>query len=148
VNNLNKKYNILVGMFFLLASFSLFGLSTLFYLDPVQSVSFARIKNNTIKSCAARFDGKSTYMGMQAVVSDDKVNVTSYGLDEWEGKLNMASHMVSSCEGMSLRKMCFGESCNIAELTGDKSKPNYHTGMFVELQFDESNIDPRVKKDW
>jgi hypothetical protein len=148
VNNLNKKFNITVGIFFLLTSFSLFGLSVLFYLDPVQPVNFKRVKDNAINSCAAKFNGNSTYMGMQAVVSGDKVNITAYGLDEWEGKFNMASLIVSDCDGMSLRKICFGEACNIADLTGDESKPSYHTGLFVELEFDESNIDPRVKKDW
>lgn len=150
MKSLGKKFYILSGLLFALISLGLFAASALFYLQPVQAVNFERVKSSAVKSCAAQFDGQSTYMGMRTEVNGDSVYFTAYGLDEWEGKFNMASHAVSSCDGMSLKKFCFGESCNISKLTGDKSRPQVHEGMFFELKFDKENIDPRIKvsEDW
>jgi len=142
---LGKKFHILSGTAFMLLGFALFGASATFYLDPVQPVNFDRVKSSAIETCASSFRGESTYMGMTTEVDGDKVFVTAYGIEEWEGKMNMASHIVSSCSGMSMRKFCFGESCDIAKLTGDKTKPTFHTGMFMSLEFDKKNIDPRVE---
>ncbi len=144
MRDLGKKFNITSGLLFLLAGLSLFGLSATFYLDPVQGVSLSQVKANAVNSCAAKFNGNKTYMGMNTEVKDDYVYVTAYGLDEWEGKLNMASHITSACGGMSLHKFCFGESCDLAKITGEKTRIKEHMGMFLSLKFDKSNIDPRV----
>jgi hypothetical protein len=145
---LNKKYYIATSLVFTSISLALIGLSSLFYMEPTQPVNFDRVKSSAISSCSSSFDGDATYMNLKAEAKGSKVLITAYGLEEWEGKLNMASHIVSSCNGMSMKKLCFGEDCNLSELTGDKTYPSYHTGLFMELEFSEANIDPRVKKDW
>lgn len=147
MDSLGRKFYILSGLVFMAVSIGFFALSAMFYLDPVQGANFERAKSSAVSACASSFNGSRTYMGMSTEVVGNKVYFRADGLDEWEGKFNMASHVVSSCEGMTLKKFCFGESCDIAKLTNDPSRPHSHTGMFFELEFDVANIDPRISRD-
>ena len=87
MNFLGKRFFVPAGIIFMLLGLGLFGASATFYLDPVQAVDFDRVKKNAISSCAASFDNQSTYMGLSTEVDGDKVFITAYGIEEWEGKI-------------------------------------------------------------
>jgi hypothetical protein len=146
MKDLGKKFNLIVGVLFTLISALLFAASAKMYLEPVQNTDIARIKKNAISSCSANFNGSATYLGLETEVKGEDVYFTAYGIDQWEGKINMASHIVSSCGGMSLKQFCFGESCDISKMTGDEARLKQHTGMFMVLSYEDTNIDPRVDR--
>lgn len=144
---LGKFYHITAGLIFLLLGFGAIALSVTFYLNPVQPVKFDDIKSSKVMVCSIIRPDLS-HENISASVVGDKVLFTIDGVDDWKSKINLSSFILSNCEGMSLNKFCFGESCNIAEMTGDRTRPAGHNGLFMELIFDDSNIDPRVKRDW
>jgi len=145
---LGKAFYLISGVVFTLIGSAMFAGSYYIYNKPVQEVSYERVKKASINSCAQEFNGPATYMNMDIEKRGESIYVKAFGINEWEGKINMASHIISQCPSMSLKKLCFGESCNIAALTGDKRKPFRHEGMFMELHYSDNNIDPRVNKSW
>lgn len=130
--NLDKKSYLFCLVCFAITLFSVYVVYFVVTLPKVD-IDYNKAKNQQIIMCAAKFKGNKTHLNLDVVRNNDELVFTTDSVDSWESQLVMSASILMQCKGMDVEYICLGSSCASG-------------GMELELSFDESMVDERIKR--
>lgn len=110
MKELEKKQKVVIGSTLITVSIFLYALSAFTIMNPIKPADLEMAKANLINQCRENIT-KNNY---ETVNKNGSMEITSYGLTNWESDIAKLSVVATSCNGFDIEKFCIGNECKTA----------------------------------
>lgn len=104
---LDRKQKVVIGSILTSISVALCTLSAYIIMNPIMPANVEMAKAKLINECRQHI----TSNNYETINKNGLMEITSYGLSNWESDIAKLSVVATSCNGFDIEKFCIGNEC-------------------------------------